>query len=435
MTGPHNHIGIIAGGGSLPGEIARSVMSRGGSVYVVMIEDAAEPALKAYRHTIVNWAELGHAIKAFDRAGVNKIVMVGRFARPSWLTAKPDFGFLRALPSVVKLLRAGGDDAVLRGVLRLFEKRRFEVLGVADVAPELLATEGALTMARPDMTDAGDIATGFALIAALGRHDIGQAAVVTRGVVEAIEGAEGTDRMLARVAGLRHAIGSTVRGGVLVKRPKPGQDMRVDLPAIGPDTVKHAHAAQLSGLAVMAGKVLAADRLALIEEADKNTVFVVGVEDAAQPAGAIAAGARSNAALDPVVLGAVRPDARASDMLTRGADIIAELAAFRTGSAVVLRDRRVLAVGASEVPREVVARAAALVRKRRRKRGIVVLGPREPLDEALVSAAAEARLEGILVMYGNVDRPRHSGPVLELADRLGLFVAAAAMPARERRHA
>ena len=192
-------VGIIAGGGSLPLEIARSVVARGGFVHVLMIEGQASGALRSFSHTDASWAELGKAIKSFKRAGVKDIVMVGRMVRPNWKTAKPDFGVLRSLPAILRIFRSGGDDSILRAVIAMFEGRGLKVRGVGEVAPELLVSDGAMTDISASADDEADIATGFQLIAALGRHDIGQAAVVSKGRIEAIEGAEGTDRMIARV--------------------------------------------------------------------------------------------------------------------------------------------------------------------------------------------------------------------------------------------
>ena len=139
MAGPvHNAdraepIGILAGGGSLPLEIARSVSGRGGSVHVVIINGEADnKALESFPHTRLSWSELGGAIKALRQAGVRDIVMVGKMARPSLRTARPDLGFILAFPSIVRALSAGGDDALLRGILALFTRRGFNVVGPAD---------------------------------------------------------------------------------------------------------------------------------------------------------------------------------------------------------------------------------------------------------------------------------------------------------------
>ena len=162
------------------------------------------------------------------------------------------------------------------------------MLSVADVAPELLVDEGPLGFHPPQVSDIGDIEKGMGLIAALGRFDIGQAVVVTGGDIEAIEGAEGTDRMIARVEEMRLASGAdlmSLRRGVLVKRPKPGQDTRLDLPAIGPETVDGAIKAGLSGIAGLAGEVLAASRFEMVERADRAQIFIAGTRGDRDAAG------------------------------------------------------------------------------------------------------------------------------------------------------
>lgn len=422
-------VGIIAGGGSLPVEVARSITGRGGLAHIIMVEGEASDQLRAFPHNVVNWAELGHAIKAVKRSGATSIVVVGKMARPSFLTAKPDFGFGLAFGKIWKALRAGGDDAVLRGVMGLFESRGLKVVSVADVAPELLIGEGTIGVHRPSGFDDVDIERGFALIAALGEFDIGQGAVINAGEVEAIEGAEGTDRMLARVAEFRalseQAGEGTIRGGVLVKRPKPTQDLRVDLPAIGPDTVDGVRAAGLDGIAAMTGYVLAANRLELVQRADRNFVFVTGI-----PATLTAEkSAATHFTVDPVVFGRfkLKKPSHVADV-TRGVRIMSVLSSFGTGSALIIVDGRVLSVGTFESPEMVLARARDLRRRNRTRQGVLIIGPREALSEPMITAAAEAGLAGIIVTYGSADRPPHKGPVVAHADGVGLFIAGAGIP-------
>lgn len=427
MTGVPQPVGIIAGGGSLPVEVARSVTGQGGVVHVVMVEGEASDQLRSFPHTIVNWAELGHAISAVKKAGVQRLVFVGKMARPSFLTARPDFGFGFVFPKILRALRAGGDDAVLRGVVKLFEARGLKVEGVADVAPELLIGDGTIGVHRPSGFDEVDIERGMALVTALGRFDIGQGAVVNSGEIEAIEGAEGTDRMLARVAqyraGAEAAGQGAIRGGVLVKRPKPGQDLRIDLPAVGPDTVDGARIAGLDGIAALSGFVLAANRLELVQRADRNFVFVTGVPGKVADVGG---GENGVPAVEPVVFGRfkVKKPAHVADV-TRGIDIMSTLTAFNTGSALVVVNGRVLSVGTFESPEDVLARASALRRNKRRRDGVVIIGPREALSDEIVTAAASTGLAGIIIAFGSADRPPHRGPVVAHADQLGLFIAGA----------
>ncbi len=175
MTGPADRIGIIAGSGSLPREVAESVVARGGHVHVVMVSGAADASLAMFPHTVVNWAQPGRATAALKAAGVRDVVMLGGFQRPDFRSARPDVAFFQVLPSVLRFLKAGGDDAVLRGLVALFERRGLNIVGVRDVARDLTVAEGVLTGPPLSSQNSTDAEKGFALIAALGRYDIGQA--------------------------------------------------------------------------------------------------------------------------------------------------------------------------------------------------------------------------------------------------------------------
>src|SRR6202034_1304278 len=173
----------------------------------------------------------------------------------------------------------GGDDHLLSGIGGILEQDGFRMVGIKDVAPELLMHEGCLTRASPDENAAADIARGRDVLRALSPFDIGQAAVVIDGHVVAVEDIEGTDGLLARVARLRSEgrIRAKAARGVLVKAPKSGQDLRFDLPTIGPRTVEGAAAARLAGVAVVAGNTIVVEPQSVIEAADAAGLFVIGL--------------------------------------------------------------------------------------------------------------------------------------------------------------
>jgi hypothetical protein len=153
------------------------------------------------------------------------------------------------------------------------------MVGIKDVAPDLLMPEGCLTRAAPDDHAGTDIAKGRDVLRALSPFDIGQAAVVIDGHVVAVEDIEGTDGLLARVARLRGEgrIRARAGRGVLVKAPKSGQDLRFDLPTIGPRTIEGAAAAGLGGVAILAGNTIVVEPQAMIEAADAAGLFVTGL--------------------------------------------------------------------------------------------------------------------------------------------------------------
>jgi DUF1009 family protein len=202
-------------------------------------------------------------------------VIIGGVARPDFSNVRLDLGAIKTLPFIMSLGK-GGDDHVLSRVVRFFEEKGYRVHGAGDVAPELLAGEGVLGDRCPSAEDEADIEIAFRVVSALGRLDVGQAAVVARGHVLAVEAAEGTDAMLARCAELHARSSRRGRAGVMVKAPKPGQEQRVDMPTIGPETVNKAAAAGLAGIALAAGSVLLAERPATIGTANRHGLFLVG---------------------------------------------------------------------------------------------------------------------------------------------------------------
>ena len=185
------------------------------------------------------------------------------------------------LPTILSGFR-GGDDHLLSKLERVFARYGFQVIAAHDVAPEILIGDGEMTRRKPSAGDRADIARGLALLQAIGPFDVGQAAVVVDRHVLAVEGIEGTDAMLARVAELRRRgrVNTAVGAGVLVKAPKPNQDRRFDLPAIGPNTINAVRDAGLGGIAVMAGEAIVAEPQQMVLDADKANLFVTGVKAA-----------------------------------------------------------------------------------------------------------------------------------------------------------
>jgi UDP-2,3-diacylglucosamine hydrolase len=269
-------LAIIAGGGALPITLAAAAAAQGRAVHVIGIRGEADAKISRFSHTWLKWGEVGKLFATLENLGCRDLVIIGSVSRPDLANVRFDFGAIKNLPFLLSL-GVGGDDQVLSSVVRFLEGKGYRVYGAGEVAPELLAAEGILGAKAPSPDDRADIEIGFRVVSALGRLDVGQAAVVVKGRVLAVEAAEGTDAMLARCAELRKA-GGRRRGlaGVLVKAPKPGQEERVDLPTIGPDTVEMAARAGLAGIAVAAGRVLITDRDATIAAASQHGLFLVG---------------------------------------------------------------------------------------------------------------------------------------------------------------
>jgi DUF1009 family protein len=216
---------------------------------------------------------IGGLIERLRALQVDRLVLVGGMRRPDLDPAAFDV-FTRAAVAEIGPALGGGDDALLRAVIGLFDREGFEVTPVQEILTDLLPPPGVATEAPPDAQDAADAARGLSLLAALGPYDVGQACAVARGQVLAIETLGGTDWMLGTLAG--EVPGRPLGGpnGVLCKAPKPMQDRRVDLPAIGPATIAAAAAASLRGVAIETGGVLGIDWDECVARADAAGLFL-----------------------------------------------------------------------------------------------------------------------------------------------------------------
>ena len=271
-------LAIVCGSGSLPLAIADSVSARGRPVVLFPLHGTADAAgIARYPHHWLYIGQAGKFIRLARAAGCHDVVLIGAMVRPALWQIRPDLTMLMAFHRIVAAFR-GGDDHLLSAIGRLLERHGFRLLGAHDVAPEILMPQGALGATRPNDSDRADIALALDYLRAAGPFDVGQAVVVADRHVLAVEAAEGTDAMLARVADMRTS--GRVRGpagrGVLVKAPKSGQDRRFDLPSIGPQTVEGAARAGLAGIAVTAGSTIVAEPEQLIAAANQANIFVIG---------------------------------------------------------------------------------------------------------------------------------------------------------------
>src|SRR5688572_5633384 len=270
-------LGLIAGGGGLPVEIAQHCERSGRPLFVVRLKGFAGDQLAPYAGAELGIAELGKCFKVLKRAGCRSICLAGNVARPDFASLVPDLRGLALLPKAIATARKG-DDALLRLLVGEFEKEGFTVEGAHDVMEDLSLPPGPLGRHVPGEEMLADALKALEVARAIGRLDVGQAAVVAHGLVLAVEAQEGTGAMLARVAGLpAHLRGQPGAGaGVLAKAPKPIQETRVDLPTIGLATVQAVARAGLSGIVGEAGRLLVLDREAVIEAADELGVFILG---------------------------------------------------------------------------------------------------------------------------------------------------------------
>ncbi len=272
-------LGLIAGAGDLPVLLAQHCRDAGIPLHVSRITGMSDPRLKHFMGGESPIASFGERMKALKADNVDTIVFAGLVSRPDLQTLKPDWRGAMALPRIMAEM-GKGDDALLRAVLNEFERDGFKIIGADEVLHDLLAPVGLMAGAAPNQGQQSDIDTALHVTAQLGLLDVGQGAVVCDGLVLAVEAQEGTDRMLARVADLSADIRGSKdkRRGVLVKRAKPQQERRVDLPTIGLRTIEGAAKAGLVGVVVEAGGALIIDKANVIAACQEAGMFLLGVE-------------------------------------------------------------------------------------------------------------------------------------------------------------
>ncbi len=271
-------LAIVAGGGDLPRRVAEQARRTGRNPFVVGLKGFVEQALlQEFNGPELSVGELGKLIQLMKKEGCEEMVFAGWLKRPDFGSLKLD---LKGAVSLPKILAAAtkGDDALLRSVMDVFSDAGFRIIGADDVLNDLLVAAGPLGAIIPAPEHWPDIKRAAEVAQISGSLEIGQGAIACAGLILAVEAQEGTDRMLARIPDLIPEIRGTreARRGVLVKRPKPQQERRIDLPTIGVTTVEGAAKAGLAGIAVEAGAALVVDREKVAAAANAAGIFIYG---------------------------------------------------------------------------------------------------------------------------------------------------------------
>lgn len=264
-------IGLIAGNGTFPILFAREAKARGCEVVAVAHSGETLPALGDEVDSVcwVRVGQIGRMIREFKRRGVVRAVMAGGIDKAgSLFSFRPDFRALRLLAGA----RGKGDDAILRKVAAEFEREGVQIVPSTLFLDRIVVPRGLLAGPAPDARACEDIRLGFRVLRATGQLDVGQGVVVEGGVVLAVEAIEGTDEAIRRA-------GAFARGAaVVVKAAKRGQDMRFDVPAVGPGTIEAMRAAGARTLAVEAGAAIVLEGEKMAELSIRHGVGVVGCD-------------------------------------------------------------------------------------------------------------------------------------------------------------
>jgi len=275
-------LGLIAGQGRFPFEVARAARSRGIKVVIAALHGCADAAIAESSECTddLEWLYLGEVerlISFFQNAGVQGVVVAGKVPKTN-LYGDPTP--LRLDGLALKLLAEmenREDDSIMLILAKCLESEGLQLYSQVELVPDLLAGEGLLGAVEPTPEQLRDVAFGLPLAKAIGGLDIGQTLVVGNTAVLAVEAIEGTDEAIRR--GGRLGPGCAV----VVKVAKPDQDMRFDVPAVGPDTVRVLVESGVSLLAIEAGKTLLFEQDEMIRLADEAGIAVMGIGSAFEP--------------------------------------------------------------------------------------------------------------------------------------------------------
>jgi len=263
-------LGLISGSGELPFAVAAEARSKGYHVTAIGLEGIADASLESAVDEIcwVNVGRLGALINAFKKAGISDAVFAGKVHKSIIYKGKviPDLRLLKMAFS----LKNRSDDAIMLGLTRELEKEGITLLNTTDFTTRIMAPEGVLTRKKPSEEDYQDIAFGWKIAKAIGGLDIGQTVVIKNRAVVAVEAIEGTDEAIKRGGSLAG------KGAVVIKISKPQQDMRFDVPVVGPETLRSMAAVKASVLAIEAGKSILINQAEFISEANRQNIAVVG---------------------------------------------------------------------------------------------------------------------------------------------------------------
>ena len=271
MKNTDKKVALFAGALSLPFLTRDALRKNGWEVYVIGLKNFYDPKLNP--DLVIRLGGAGTAARECKKRGIRKLMFVGALGHVNLSDIRPDLWSLSVLISVWKHQR--GYDSMAVAFTKALEKRGYEVVAAQDLAPELTFEKpGIQTKVKPSKSDERDIDRAIQVSLTIGREDIGASVVVDKQVI-AVEAAEGTARMLERVVEMRKNRRKT--GGVFAKMTKPGQDLRIDIPAIGVDTVKAVAVAKLHGIIVNTKTCFVIDKKAVLDAANKAKIFIKAI--------------------------------------------------------------------------------------------------------------------------------------------------------------
>lgn len=269
-------LGIVAGNGNLPISIIRECENNKIKPFIIILKDfAKESDYKNFTHKTLSLGDVGKAISFFKKNKIKHIVFAGGVKKPDLKTIWPD---LKGFFLLLKLLKCKifGDDTILQTTIKFLEKEGFEILPVDKIVKDIKISQGiAGTVDLPNNDYLNDIELGIKVLKQIGDLDIGQSVIIQNGMVIGIECIEGTEKLIERCGKLKYTTG---RKPILVKIKKSKQTRKIDLPAIGEDTIIQVKQAGFAGIAIDSENGLVINRESTISLANKNKIFIYGTK-------------------------------------------------------------------------------------------------------------------------------------------------------------
>lgn len=268
-----SRLGIITAKGNLSKKLIESVRNKF-DLFIVALNGETNPDLvKDMDHVWISLGEIGKAVDAMKTAGVDKVVFVGSLQKPDIFSLKLDVLGTKLLAKMAKD-KFFGDNKLLSVLTNFLEEQNFKVVGVHEILKDLVVEASNFTKVSPNSQDQADIDLAVKVVTQLGQLDVGQGAIVQDGVVLGVEAIEGTDKLIRRCGEMKYTHNHS---GVLVKLSKPGQELRMDLPTIGIETIRNIHKAGFKGIAIEANRAIFLDQEESIKYADKHGMFIISL--------------------------------------------------------------------------------------------------------------------------------------------------------------
>ena len=267
-------LGLIVGETSLPKFVIKELLKK--NVSFLILDLTKSNIYKKYKNSYsLKITELGKAISVFKKNNCKNIIFIGKVERPEISLLKFDRKALFYLPRLFSVFKKG-DGNILKEVIKIFKENKINVLNSMKFTPELIFKDESINKLKTNDADNISISKGVSIIKALSKFDIGQSVIINNGYVLAIEGPEGTDETIKRSLYLSKKY-KLKNKSILIKFPKANQDLRVDLPTIGLDTIKNCIKANIKGIALKRSQNIILDRDKIINLTKKNNFFIISI--------------------------------------------------------------------------------------------------------------------------------------------------------------